>query len=993
MAFFDFLKGSTSTTSTSGPITAKEVLSRAVSKVQGFFTGPKPENLLTPEAQKRISDPKTPAAQRIAKQDAAAKAKNSIQLPAQLPSSGIPGFQQLPPPVTPSRMLPTTPLPAGKQGTSAKEVLKSIIDVPNKISQFSARTGASIGLELSGKEKFTPTTPEQKKLYGDQSVNKLSESAKLKDLSSQLGIRIDPQQRYELAFKGAKNEGIADYIAEDIANILKNSDPNASIGTLRGQNRQPIDEIKKKYNLSDQQIAGILKPEEEDKFNKNMNVAGSVGNIGENVVRKIGGKIVKPIEQELISKAVSKVKNLLPGAEAKAVGVAEEVAPGIRTANAEVPSGIASQEIPPVIKAGEEVIPAIEHRATPRQIDWSPKGVIEHVPEGEVKASIESLAKSGMSEAEQRNWIAKSYRDKTGQGNANFYDDMGMNNRPQFSFDMRGFSGINDQYGYESGNLVLKKISELLDHHFGDIPMKVRFQGDEYYVLSEGLSAAEAKTRWTAFENDLANTKFKSVGGFTDSSGKIPAKNPAGTEFSDVKVALGWGTNGETSAANQIANKEAKIAGTRARTEREGLAVDKINWEEYNNLNHGQQKPGSTIPRGIEPTPTEVRREYVAGTPGEVRVPEEVRAVNSATPAATAVTPARAIVEKAKTESDAAVQRAIHNPETKQAEAIVAKEAEEKLKPGAINPDNKKLYDVAKKQINSRWTKIREKFQDSWARVEKLYKVKGVKVAEGADPYHAYIRYSGRVSTRVEKIKEAASNIDKEILRLSKETKVPDKTFKADVNEYLIAQHAPERNAKHGTAAAGITDEEARLVTERINASPHAEAVKKVAKQVKELNDQTLDVLLDAEVINQRTYDTLKKTYKNHVPLQRVMNEEEDIVEVLGGGGLDVKSTGIKRAIGSKREVKDILTNVVVNLEAATIRAEKNLVDLNTLKFARANKELGLFEEIVPREAGISKEGRTIYKPVTDPQVLTLREGGVPTYLKVNDPNLACASS
>jgi len=152
---------------------------------------------------------------------------------------------------------------------------------------------------------------------------------------------------------------------------------------------------------------------------------------------------------------------------------------------------------------------------------------------------------------------------------------------------------------------------------------------------------------------------------------------------------------------------------------------------------------------------------------------------------------------------------------------------------------------------------------------------------------------------------------------------------------------------------------------------------------------------LDSEVIDKELFDLLNKTYKNHVPLQRVMSEADDIVDILSGKGFDVRSTGIKRAVGSERPVADILTNVVANVEQAIIRAEKNLVDLTTLRFARKHKDLGLFEEIRPRAIGetFEKEGvrRVIVERIQDPLVLTLREKGKPVFLKINDKRLAVA--
>ena len=215
------------------------------------------------------------------------------------------------------------------------------------------------------------------------------------------------------------------------------------------------------------------------------------------------------------------------------------------------------------------------------------------------------------------------------------------------------------------------------------------------------------------------------------------------------------------------------------------------------------------------------------------------------------------------------------------------------------------------------------------------------------------------------------------------------------MDSFLHARHALERNAKLGDGAAGLTNDEAKVILETYKKSPHKADIDRIANQISELNSQTLKVLLDGEVIDQELFNLLTKTYKNHIPLQRVMSETDDIVQVLSGKGFDVKGTGLRKAVGSDRPVADILTNVAANLEQATIRAEKNLVDLTTLRFARANKELGIFEEIKPKAIGetFEKEGtrRIITERIDDPTVLALREKGKPVFLKINDQRLAVA--
>lgn len=303
-------------------------------------------------------------------------------------------------------------------------------------------------------------------------------------------------------------------------------------------------------------------------------------------------------------------------------------------------------------------------------------------------------------------------------------------------------------------------------------------------------------------------------------------------------------------------------------------------------------------------------------------------------------------------------------------------------------PNNPIRDDITGVKPSGIVTKLREVVQDNWIRVKNLQRQKGVKVTESSNPYLAEELYHGRVGTRIENVKSQVVDFDKDLLSTSKKINVPDAKLKADVNKYLQAKHAPERNKIHGDGAAGMTNAEATAYLKEIENSPVGAEVKRLSSQIKQMNDETLDVLLESQVIDKKLYDTLRTTYKNHVPLNRIM-EDQDIGEVLVGKGFNVKSSGVKKAKGSQREVADILGNVVANLESAIVRAEKNRVNLATLKFARNNPQIGIFSEIKPKAIGETFDGKIMTQEVKDPLVLSVRENGKPVYLKINDEKLA----
>ena len=300
--------------------------------------------------------------------------------------------------------------------------------------------------------------------------------------------------------------------------------------------------------------------------------------------------------------------------------------------------------------------------------------------------------------------------------------------------------------------------------------------------------------------------------------------------------------------------------------------------------------------------------------------------------------------------------------------------------------------------VTSGVTNFREAFEDDWRRVRLLTRQKDVDLTEANDMYAAETRYRGRLSARMEEAERIVGDIDRSVLAAARKYGMVDAEFYDDVSKYLIGKHVPERNARHGARAAKYSDKEAAGMVADVMQKPHFEDVAAVAGKIAALNRNTIDILLDAGVITKKLHTLLRTEYRNHVPLNRVLNDEDDVVQaLLTSRGLDVRGSGLKRAKGSDLDIDDILANVVANHKAALVRAEKNILDLHTLKFARDNAHLELFEEIPankffigtrPKEQG----GGPIFEDVRgDPHILQMMENGKPVYLEIADTRLAAA--
>lgn len=283
--------------------------------------------------------------------------------------------------------------------------------------------------------------------------------------------------------------------------------------------------------------------------------------------------------------------------------------------------------------------------------------------------------------------------------------------------------------------------------------------------------------------------------------------------------------------------------------------------------------------------------------------------------------------------------------------------------------------------------------QDSEYRVKKLLERKDVEVNDANNIYQKSTLYSGKVDFKIKSAKLEVKEILGEADTLAKNNNLKLADIRKDVNEFLIARHTPERNVALGKGASGMTDEKAAEVIKRISESKNGKEVIKIAEKIQTMNNKTLQILKDGGVITDDLLKSLREKYKNHVPLNRILETTDDFTGALSAKGYDVKSTGIKKAVGSNLEVDDILGNVVNNYEQAIIRAEKNLVDNATLQFVKDNQDaLGDLMIIrKPKMVGMDLKGNPILETTTSENIIQLFENGKKIWIEVKDKNLAIA--
>ena len=152
-----------------------------------------------------------------------------------------------------------------------------------------------------------------------------------------------------------------------------------------------------------------------------------------------------------------------------------------------------------------------------------------------------------------------------------------------------------------------------------------------------------------------------------------------------------------------------------------------------------------------------------------------------------------------------------------------------------------------------------------------------------------------------------------------------------DLEKFLHARHAEERNEQIAKVnpsmpdgGSGMTTQEARRYLASLPAERRS-SLERLAARVDAITAGTRQHLVDTGLETKEAVEAWSGAYKHYVPLQRT--DFDDSGSMRGtGAGFSVRGSSSKRAMGSDRDVGNILANVVMQRERAITRGEKNRV-------------------------------------------------------------------
>lgn len=249
-----------------------------------------------------------------------------------------------------------------------------------------------------------------------------------------------------------------------------------------------------------------------------------------------------------------------------------------------------------------------------------------------------------------------------------------------------------------------------------------------------------------------------------------------------------------------------------------------------------------------------------------------------------------------------------------------------------------------KETTPTEWDHVVRTIQDSLvdtSRVEHAIRQAGITINDNTSPWQREGLFHRRAGKRIEDFARA------ELRPLLADMRA-NKISVDELQDFLWANHALERNAQIAKinpamqdGGSGLTNAEATTLLNGGTVNKFGRDIKidmgkraefdALQQHVNAITNRTLDTLVSYGLESQATVDEWRNTYQNYVPLQRDMDSDANYAGVfnLGNGtgtGNSVRGSSTKRAMGSERNVQDILANVAMQRERAIVRGEKNIV-------------------------------------------------------------------
>ncbi|MCX8310301.1 LPD5 domain-containing protein [Escherichia coli] len=306
--------------------------------------------------------------------------------------------------------------------------------------------------------------------------------------------------------------------------------------------------------------------------------------------------------------------------------------------------------------------------------------------------------------------------------------------------------------------------------------------------------------------------------------------------------------------------------------------------------------------------------------------------------------------------------------------------------------------------IASRFVRqMQDKFQVLKAVQENIRKTGG-KVDDSNNAYMAEELFHGKAENDLNVMKE---RYVQPLAKLLADYKIAQ----ADLDEYLYARHAPERNAhiakinpKMPDGGSGMTNAEAAEIMQRVRNSGKQAQYDRLAGIVDDMLARRRELIREAGLEESGVVDAWQNAYRYYVPLK---GQDVDGVVSLPrtGKGFTIGGRESRQAMGRASRAQSPSTQAIQDLSESLIRNRKNEVGNAFLKLVQDNPDKDYWQvftddkpdtmraiaERVDPEIGETRR-EVVERPVPMAMMadryFTTKKDGKTYYIKLHDPRL-----
>ncbi|HIB7361336.1 TPA: LPD38 domain-containing protein [Escherichia coli] len=237
------------------------------------------------------------------------------------------------------------------------------------------------------------------------------------------------------------------------------------------------------------------------------------------------------------------------------------------------------------------------------------------------------------------------------------------------------------------------------------------------------------------------------------------------------------------------------------------------------------------------------------------------------------------------------------------------------------------------------------------------------------------------------------------------------KIAQADLDEYLYARHAPERNAhiakinpKMPDGGSGMTNAEAAEIMQRVRNSGKQAQYDRLAGIVDDMLARRRELIREAGLEESGVVDAWQNAYRYYVPLK---GQDVDGMVSLPrtGKGFTIGGRESRQAMGRASRAQSPSTQAIQDLSESLIRHRKNEVGNAFLKLVQDNPDKdywqvftnerpdtmrAIAERVVPETGETRREvvERPVPMAMMADRYFTTKKNGKTYYIKLHDPRL-----